>query len=246
MNEGGIGASLDTTRAAALTEHYQKTFELVLHFWENRNRQFLMLTGLIAATALATIFQRPLLAAMGGYLKGHNLSDPDLVTALPLAYRVVVVFLLVAVFYLMATLYHRSAVIINCYQYLGVLERSIRGELRLGPHDLAFSREGRFYQITGSWTSRWIGFSYKLILGSVTLLLFASRIWFDFPSEWPPRVARPQDVGIWYGWLIGNFFFVMDVIIALPTLFLFWRYTRLKAKPGTQVAEEFERLERQA
>jgi hypothetical protein len=38
----------------------------------------------------------------------------------------------------------------------------------------------------------------------------------------------------------------MDVIIALPTLFLFWRYTRLKAKPDTQVAEEFERLERQA
>jgi len=136
MNDGSISAGLDTARTVALTQHYQKTFELVLHYWENRNRQFLMLAGLIAATALATIFQHPLLAAIGNYLKGNNLSHPDLVTALPLAYRVVVVFLLVAVFYLMATLYHRSGVIINYYQYLGVLERRIRGELRLGPDEI--------------------------------------------------------------------------------------------------------------
>ena len=245
MNDGSASVSLATTRISALTEHYQKTFELILHFWENRNRQFLMLTGLIAATALATIFQHPLLAAIEGFLKTNNFLDPDLVTALPLAYRVLVAFLLVAVFYLMATLYHRSGVIINGYQYLAVLERRIRRELYLGADEIAFSRESRFYQITGQRMSNWIGFSYKLILGSVTLLLFASRIWFDLPSEWP-RSFRPQDAALWYGWLFGNFFFLMDVIIALPTLFLFWRYASLEGKPDAQVAEEFERLEHQA
>ncbi len=46
----------------ALVDHYQKTYELVLHFWERRNRQFLVLMGLLAAAALVTIFQESLFA----------------------------------------------------------------------------------------------------------------------------------------------------------------------------------------
>ena len=197
-----------------------RTYELVLHFWERRNRQFLVLMGLLAAAALVTIFQEPLLAfVLLHYLALQKPTDGELIIAsLPLAYRVVVTFLLVAVFYLMANLYHRSGVIINYYQYLGVLEGKIRHALGFSPDEIAFSREGRFFDITGSRMTRWIGFSYKLILGSLILLFFVSRIWFDLPTEWfSPRVATPEDVIKWYGWLIGNFFFVIDVLIGAPT-----------------------------
>ncbi len=166
-----------------------------------------------------------------------------IIASLPLAYRVVVTFLLVAVFYLMANLYHRSGVIINYYQYLGVLEGKIRHALGFSPDEIAFSREGRFFDITGSRMTRWIGFSYKLILGSLILLFFVSRIWFDLPTEWfSPRVATPEDVIKWYGWLIGNFFFVIDVLIGAPTLWLFWRYARLKTMSIARVRQKIQQL----
>ena len=238
---GAPGDDLARVRASALVDHYQKTYELVLHFWERRNQQFLVLMGLLAAAALATIFQHPLVAGIRTYLQEHKLTDSELVASLPLAYRVVVTFLLVAVFYLMANLYHRSGVIINYYQYLGVLERKIRDALGFSPDEIAFSREGRFYRITGSRMTRWIGFSYKLILGSLILLFFVSRIWFDLPTVWLPlRVASPDDVVRWYGWLIGNFFFVIDVLIGVPTLWLFWRYARLSAMSDAQVRQEIQ------
>jgi len=238
MAEGSGSDTPISVLIVALTEHYQKTFELVLHFWERRNRQFLVLMGLLAVAALATIFQHPLIAGIRAYLAEHKLTDSELVASLPLAYRVLVTFLLVAVFYLMANLYHRSGVIINYYQYLGVLERRIRDELGFSADELAFSREGRFYKITGSRMTRWIGFSYKLILGSLMLLFFVSRVWFDLPTEGPPlRVASPDDVVRWYSWLIGNFFFVIDVLIGIPTLWLFWRYARLSAMTDARVRE---------
>ena len=246
MNESDLRDRLVRARIDALTEHYQKTYELVLHFWERRNRQFLILVGVLAVAALATIFQHPLLAAAKAYLEEKKIANAELAEALPLAYRVIVTFLLVAAFYLMANLYHRSGVIINYYQYLGLLEQRIRNEFGFGPNDVAFAREGRFYRVTGSRMTRWIGFSYKLVLGSVTLLFFASRIWFDLPSQWPPRVAGPEDVVRWYGWLIGNFFFVIDVVVAIPTLWLFWRYARLSAMRDARVLERFQELHRQA
>jgi hypothetical protein len=45
---------MNPSTAELLAEHYQKTFELTLSVWEQRNRTFLMLLGVVGAASLLT------------------------------------------------------------------------------------------------------------------------------------------------------------------------------------------------
>ena len=55
--------SLAATRATALTEHYQRTVDLVSRAWVRRNRQFIILIAVLAAAVLVA-FSRQLIAPL--------------------------------------------------------------------------------------------------------------------------------------------------------------------------------------
>lgn len=238
MDDVGTRDTLASARIAALTEHYQKTYELVLHFWERRNRQFLILAGVLAVAAMASILQEALIAGAKEYLntllqaKEGGLGQTSaprqpLSESVPLAYDVLITFLMVATFYLMANLYHRSGGIIRYYVYLGMLEREIRDQMQLRPSQPGFTREGSFYKASGAAVTGLIRWTYKLVLFSLLVLFFVSRILIDWPHDLATLVQLPSaDI---VGWIAGNFLFLLDVLLFALTLLLFLGYATLGA-----------------
>jgi hypothetical protein len=152
--------------------------------------------------------------------------------SLPQAYSVVVTFLLVAVFYLMANLYHRSSLIVNYYRYLGRLERDLRTELGLGPSTVGFTREGEFYRDTGRSMSTLIRLCYKLVLCSLLALFFTSRMLIDWPNDLAVLMQLPRDHVV--AWVTQNFLFVLDVLLCVLTTILFLAYAFVRAKPDNE------------
>jgi tetrahydromethanopterin S-methyltransferase subunit G len=232
-----------------MAEHYQKTMDLVTRVWERRNRQFIILVAVLAAAVLVA-FARQLIApaletVIFAHLPGLNSAAAERLRAfLPLASDLLLALLLVTVFYLMASLAHGTGWIINSYLYMSMLEREIRQQLKISRDQIAFTREGPFYEVTGSKLTRVIGLCYKSVLGLLLLSFFTSRIFFDLPSDWVPlRVPGREDAVRWYGWLIGNFLFVFDILIAIPTLWLFARYAGLiSSQSEADVRREISRL----
>ena len=78
----------------------------------------------------------------------------------------------------------------------------------------------------------------RLAVGSVwagvelLVAFFALRIYFDLPGDAVP--GRAEAVR-WYGWLVGNFLLIVDIVVAVPTLWLFARYARLSPMSETDV-----------
>jgi hypothetical protein len=240
--------SLAATRAAALTEHYQRTVDQVSRAWARRNRQFIILIAVLAAAVLVA-FSRQLVAPLLEALIVDLVPKLSVAAAgrlrafLPLASDLLLALLVVAIFYLMASLCHGSGMIINGYLYLGMLEREVRAELKLGKDRIAFTREGPFFEVTGRRLTRLIGFCYKMVLGLLLVAFFALRIYFDLPSEGLPAAVPGRTEAVrWYGWLIGNFLLVIDVIVAIPTLLLFLRYARLSPMTEAHVRKGLARM----
>jgi hypothetical protein len=235
---------LASTRATALTEHYQRTVDLVSRAWVRRNRQFIILIAVLTAAVLVA-FSRQLIAPLLEALiveQLPKLPDPAagrLRALLPLATDLLLAHLVVAIFYLMASLCHGSGLIINAYVYLGMLEREVRAELKLGTDRIAFTREGPFFEVTGRRLTRLIGFCYKLVLGLLLVAFFALRIYFDLPSEGLAATVPGREEAVrWHGWLIGNFLLIVDIAVAIPTLLLFLRYARLSPMAERDVRKQ--------
>jgi len=245
MAQIGI-ADTAAVRAAALVEHYQRTSEFVLQEWRRRNRQAIILIAILAAAGLVA-FARQLIAPVLLALTSKHLElDPAAIERLrafmPLASDLLLGFLIISIFYLIAILTHRSGMIINLYLYMSMLEVEIRRELQVAKDHVAFTREGPFYEITGTNLTRLLGFCHKAVLGLLLVFFFASRLYFDQPTAWVPlRVLGREDAVNVYGWLIGNFLFVIDVLIVIPTMWLFWRYARLRAPSEDYVRQEIAR-----
>jgi hypothetical protein len=235
-NGEGAASSLRETRAATLAEHYQKTYELALHLWERRNRQFVTLAAVLAVAAVCSILQDALITAarlyLEGLLKDAKTDVKVVLEALPQAYNVVVTFLLVAVFYLMANLYHRSSLIVNYYSYLGRLERDLRADLGIGPSQIGFTREGEFYRHTGRGMSTLIRLCYKLVLFALLALFFTSRMLIDWPNDLAVLLQLPRDHV--FSWVAQNFLFVLDVLLCVLTTVLFLAYAFVRAKPDSE------------
>jgi hypothetical protein len=217
---------LTTLRAAVLAEHYQKTMELVTHHWEQRSRQFVTLVAVLAGAALVA-FARPLIAPAFKelFLKYVPLKEGDtgrLDALTPIAGDLILAFLVVSVFYLTANLVNRTGIIANYYFYMQHMEREIRAALGIPPEQIAFTREGVFYQATGASSSRLIGRCYKAILGFLLLFFFSARLFFDFPQELPP--LRMPDRALVLELVAKCFLFAIDVIVFLATLKLFVRF----------------------
>jgi tetrahydromethanopterin S-methyltransferase subunit G len=241
--------TLASVRASALAEHYQKTVDLVSRSWDRRNRQFITLIAVLAAAVLVA-FSRQLIAPflealIVGQLPGLPPSVVDRLRAfLPLASDLLLALLVVSIFYLMASLCHGTGMIINYYVYLSMVEREVRSELQLAKDQIAFTREGPFFEATGRKLTRLIGLCYKMVLGILLVCFFALRIYFDIPNEGvlAPVPGREEAVR-WYGWLVGNFLLVIDIVVAVPTLWLFARYARLSPISETDVRRRLAALQ---
>ncbi len=255
---------LAAVRATALVEHYQKTREQLTHDWVERNRRYSLLVAMLAAAAMLSFVQGPVVQALGRLSTGElstllgkvtTLGNPDLssIVASLLVYNASVVFdllmigFLVLSFYLMTDLFHRSSILGSGYVYLALMEREIRGALLLGEEHAAFTREGAFYRATGRRMSKLIGWANKGMLGALLVLFFAARLFTDFPTDWLAGHAPGRgDVAAWPQWATRNFLFVLDVITALLTARMFWGYLVLKAPSEAAVREAIAQSERQS
>src|SRR6266404_1560775 len=99
------------TPAAALVQHYQKTYELTYEMWKQRNRTFLLLLGVIGVATILT-FRAPQANSLLVDLirKLLDVSEPARIDELrnSFPFGLLQSILLVAVFYLMVNLYHRA------------------------------------------------------------------------------------------------------------------------------------------
>ena len=225
----GAAGGLDAVRAAAMAEHYQKTMDLVTHHWERRSRQFVTLVGVLGGSVLVA-FARPLIApSLEAIIRSHL---PQLDTAAvarlkeltPVAGDLLLAFLVISVFYLTASLFNRSSVINNYYIYLEQIEGEIRQGLLIPKGQIVFSREGAFYAAMGSDISNLIGRCYKTILGFLLVFFFAARLFFDFPTD---AVLPALDRASILTFVAKSFLFAIDLLIAVPTIWLFVRFVRL-------------------
>lgn len=234
-------SDLAAARAIEIAQHYQRTSELVSYEWRRRNRQSIIIFVVLAVTALVPFFKEIIPDALLAFAQSRlpNLK-PEAVELLKLTSKLVTAFLLgllvVPIFYLMAVLCHRSGMIINLYLYLSMMEQELRKELQIPADYVAFTREGPFYAVTGSGLTKLLGFCHKTVLGFLLAFFFASQIFFELPTEWVSlRVSGQEDALRWYGWLLTNYLFVVKVLVAAPTFWLFIRYARLRSPSEADV-----------
>ena len=183
-------------KAELLVQHYQDTYQLTYQLWQQRNRLFLILLGVVALASLLTYAPETnsiLLLWIGKVL---GISDQKALTA-SVPFALLQAAFLVVVFYLMVNLFHRALYILRNYRYLGELEKEIRTTLQLNEADLAFTRESRFYWSDRSWVLGTVKYVYIVFLGSLLLAFSGGRLYTD-----------------WGNWLLV----AVDFGLALPTL----------------------------
>lgn len=198
------------TSAEMLVEHYQKTFEVTLQMWEQRNQTFITLLVVVGVATLLT-FNAPQAQPLLVDLVAKTLSIEEATRKAELRlgfpYGLIQSILLMVVLYLMLVLYHRTSFINRSYLYLQALEGDIRSALSIPPSSVAFSREGDFYWKKRPKLSRAVGAAYVGMLGILLLAFLGMRIRTDF--------------------LDGNTFFVIsDLILSVPAVIFFLAYAQ--------------------
>ena len=222
---------VDARRAEALVGHYQKTYELTLKFWEQRNRLFVVLVSVIAGAVLLTHAEQPTIKlASNALMKAADVSGveaEEIKAAIPNVFKILIAMLLLCVFYLMGSLFHRTQTIVKYYVYLAHMEAEIRRELRIDPKSIAFTRESTFYFRHNGLASRLIGQMYRLVLGGLLVSFFAFRLIEDWPRSWPDwqwQATYWASLSGLLQWVQANFLLLVDVIVGIPTFILFAGY----------------------
>lgn len=190
-----------------IAEHYQKTYELTLAMWEQRNRTFLLLLVAVGAATLLTFDvseAQPLLADL--IAKTFGVEDAARRARLheSFPYGVIQSILLMVVLYLMVILYHRTAFIVRSYRYLEAVENDIRAGLPAGQALVSFTREGAFYKGSRPALSRLAGAAYIVMLGLLLAAFLGKRIYTDLKEAGALAAA--------------------DIFLAIPTLLFFAAY----------------------
>jgi hypothetical protein len=195
------------TATTLLAEHYQKTYELTYDFWRQRNKLFLLLVAAVAVTALLTA-QVPeansLLVDLVARLVGvsdNSQRVEELRRGLP--YALIQSALLIVVFYLTFSLYHRTSNVRRLYSYLAKVETDLRCLTNFGA--AGFTREGAHYTDWKPVPLKAVGYIYTGLLGLLLAAMFAVRIFQDIESK-------------------GAWAIVVDVVIAIPTVFFYGAY----------------------
>jgi hypothetical protein len=196
--------------AQITADHYQKTYELTLQMWEQRNTTFLLLLAVVGASAVLTFNvpqAQPILVDIIAKVVGITDNDrlKELRQSFP--YGVVQSILLMTVLYLMVILYHRTVFIRRCYSYLGAIEQEIKNNLGLPRETIAFTRESTFYRNYKAPFARYVAGTYIAMLGSLLVSFLGSRIYADATS--------------------GNLLVTaIDIALAAPTMLFFIGYAR--------------------
>jgi len=161
--------------AQAITEHYQKTFELTYEMWRERNKLFVYLV-LITGVGLLFLLRVPefdklLVETIASIL---GIKDPERVAQLytNFPFDVLLSAILVINFYLMQKLYSTNLSVSRYYLYLGAMETEIRKTLGLPENSVAFTREGKFYWGGRTATQNMSKWLYVIVI-TITLLPFS-------------------------------------------------------------------------
>ena len=174
--------------ADALTDHYQKTFEVAYDSWKERNNLFVYLV-LVAGLGLMLLLRVPtaddlLVDAIAKFL---NITDPirkaELQNGFP--FDILLSAILVTMFYLMQRLYSTNLSVMRNYLYLGALEKEIRESLNLPATSIAFTREGKYYwdrRMIMQNTSKWyyIFVLFVILIPFIVLKLKADLVAFNW------------------------------------------------------------------
>lgn len=191
-----------------LAEHYQKTYELTLEMWKQRNQIFLILLAVIGGATLLTFSPsqtNPLLVLWIAKALGVTEKQQMLDLAKSFPFGLLQTLLLVIVFYLVVNLYHRATYVLRNYRYLAGLETEIRERLALSPDSIAFTREGGFYWSDRSAIQSGVKWCYITLVGFLLLAFLGGRIYEDFTT---------RTTGL----------FLTDLIISTATTIFFFAY----------------------
>jgi hypothetical protein len=206
-----------------IVEHYEKTYEITLKVWEQRNRTFLILLIVVGVATLITFNvseAQPLLADL--IAKFLAIKEGARIAALrtSLPYGLIQSIFLMVILYLMVIVYHRTTFILRNYMYLEAVENEIRAGLELSDNSIAFSREGRFYKEHTPYLSKLVGLSYIVMLGVLLSVFSGMRILTDLTS--------------------GNIWFtVVDVFLALSALIFFIAYAQASSSIVKSLTKRF-------
>lgn len=201
-------AQMDKEVISALTEHYQKTFELTYEMWKERNRLFVYLV-LAAGIGLLLLLRIPqantlLLYGVAKFLSITQQSDIEALNkAFP--FDVLPSMVLVIIFYLMQRLYSTNLSVLRNYLYLGKMEDEIRAELQLTAKKVSFTREGNFY-----WGRRSLAQKISKWLYVIVIFIVLS------PFVWM-KIQRDLEAHI--NWVTG-----VDIAISALIALYIWQY----------------------
>ncbi len=200
------------TAAHLLIEHYHRTLDSAARIWDARNKSFLLLVGVVGASALLTASPdfTSRLADMLLARASTNADGAKVENVLPYYPSAVVnAMLLLVAFFLTMNLFQKTVSMIRYYKYVGVLESEIRRLLGIADPSMVFARESLHY-----WQERprsfWIvRYAYIVILGALLAFLYWLRLGVDIAlfSEKGDRLPL-----------------ALDIVIGLPTFFVFLAY----------------------
>jgi hypothetical protein len=184
-----------------ISEHYQKTYELTVQMWEQRNTTFvLLLTVNIQETQPLLV---DVIAKFAGITEQARLNE--LRKSFP--YNLIQTILMMIILYLMVILYHRTSFIRRCYAYLDAIEPELKSGLGLDPAAVAFTREGSFYHRYKSPYAGFVAATYIAMLGLLLISFLSVRIYTDFSGS---------------NHLVG----IVDLALSVPILLFFVAYAQ--------------------
>jgi hypothetical protein len=198
----------------AITDHYQKTFEVTDELWKERNRLFVFL-ALTSGIGVLLLLPVPEVSKLlvDAIAKLLGITDPARVSQLyqdfPL--DVLLSILLVIVFYLMQKLNSTNLSVMRNYLYLGAMETEIRQDLGLPKESVSFTREGSFYWGRRSMMQAMSKWYYILVVMIVLLPFLILKLVSDFSSR-------------------NVLMIILDGIVTILTLLYFIDYARSAVK----------------
>jgi hypothetical protein len=191
----------NTDRATILAEHYHKTYDLAHVIWGDRNRTFLLLLVVTSLGAFINLPQPVGASVIGNASVASELVvnviarfldlDPAVTDSLKSSITGNILRLAfdAAVFYLLATLNHRTDQLNRHYDYLSCLEDEIRGDLEFSESATAFTREGKHYDANRGWFSKIVGKLYAALLS----LIIIAYIYLKYQGiDWQIAVRTNQ------------------------------------------------------
>jgi hypothetical protein len=219
-------------RAKLLADHYHRAAEQASARWQERNRQFLFLVGVLALAVLMTAKQGQT-DTFFLYIVGKLAGVPDTDVAKvreSFPYVVLHGLLVVLVFYFMTDVFRLNANIIRNYAYLRGLERDLRDELAMHPASTAFSKETDFYEAFKVRGSGAIKYAYVLLVGGMLAFFLVFRVTSDWPSN-GFDVVQLRSWQTFTPWLERHLLLLVDLVVGGMTVLMYLAYAWLSISP---------------